>query len=190
MKTMKIMNPATGQLIREVQTDSPSSIENKLKAARAAQPAWAKKTLKERIAIIQKFHDLLDQKKETLTRDLTSEVGKPIQESRNEINGARYRISFFLENSEKWLTENKVNQQGNTEERIAFEPLGVVCNISAWNYPFLVGVNVFIPALIAGNAVVYKPSEFATLTGLNIEKLMHDMSYSKKLHDIEVAIPL
>ena len=57
-------------------------------------------------------------------------------------------------------------------ERISYEPLGVICNISAWNYPYLVGVNVFIPALLAGNSVMYKPSEYSTLTGLQIEKLL------------------
>ena len=57
-------------------------------------------------------------------------------------------------------------------EKIVYEPLGVVCNISAWNYPYLVGVNVFIPALLAGNSVMYKPSEFSSLSGLEIEKLL------------------
>ena len=45
-------------------------------------------------------------------------------------------------------------------EKITYEPLGVICNISAWNYPYLVGTNVFVPALLAGNSVMYKPSEF------------------------------
>ena len=58
-------------------------------------------------------------------------------------------------------------------EQITHEPLGVVANISAWNYPYFVGANVFVPALIAGNAVLYKPSEYATLTGLEIGKLLH-----------------
>ena len=58
------------------------------------------------------------------------------------------------------------------EEKISYEPLGVISNISAWNYPYLVGVNVFVPALLGGNAVMYKPSEYATLTGLEIEKLL------------------
>ena len=60
------------------------------------------------------------------------------------------------------------------EEKIVYEPLGVICNISAWNYPYLVGINVFVPALIAGNAVMYKPSEFATLTGMEIGKLLKE----------------
>src|SRR5207237_7612178 len=53
------------------------------------------------------------------------------------------------------------------------EPLGVIANVSAWNYPYYVGSNVFLPALLAGNAVLYKPSEFASLTGLAITKLLH-----------------
>jgi acyl-CoA reductase-like NAD-dependent aldehyde dehydrogenase len=60
------------------------------------------------------------------------------------------------------------------EEVIAHEPLGVVANISAWNYPYFVGANVFVPALAAGNTVLYKPSEFATLTGLAIARLLHE----------------
>jgi acyl-CoA reductase-like NAD-dependent aldehyde dehydrogenase len=58
-------------------------------------------------------------------------------------------------------------------ERITHVPLGVVANISAWNYPYFVGCNVIVPALLAGNAVLYKPSEFATLTGLHIARLLH-----------------
>jgi acyl-CoA reductase-like NAD-dependent aldehyde dehydrogenase len=66
-----------------------------------------------------------------------------------------------------------VVHEGATREKIVYEPLGIVGNISAWNYPYLVGVNVFIPALLAGNGVLYKPSEYATLTGLHIQRLLH-----------------
>jgi acyl-CoA reductase-like NAD-dependent aldehyde dehydrogenase len=58
-------------------------------------------------------------------------------------------------------------------ELIGHDPLGVVANISAWNYPYFVGGNVFVPALLTGNSVLYKPSEFATLTGLHIDRLLH-----------------
>jgi len=65
-----------------------------------------------------------------------------------------------------------MNSGNGMEEKISYEPLGAICNISAWNYPYLVGVNVFIPALIGGNAVFYKPSEYATLTGLHIQRML------------------
>ena len=63
--------------------------------------------------------------------------------------------------------------EGGMKERIEHVPLGVVGNISAWNYPWFVGCNVIVPALLTGNAVLYKPSEYATLTGLEIARLLH-----------------
>jgi acyl-CoA reductase-like NAD-dependent aldehyde dehydrogenase len=65
-----------------------------------------------------------------------------------------------------------MTQQEDLTEMIRYEPLGVIGNISAWNYPYLVGTNVFIPALLAGNAVLYKPSEHASLTGCEIASLL------------------
>lgn len=171
---MKIMNPANNQVIKEVNVDTKNSITEKFQLAKAAQKQWALRSLESRLTIIQAFSDFLDKNKEALAQDLSMEVGKPFQEAINEVNGARNRIKFFVENSAKWLSPNQVNVDGNTKEVLAFDSLGVIANISAWNYPFLVGVNVFIPALIAGNAVVYKPSEYATLTGLNIARALHE----------------
>lgn len=67
------------------------------------------------------------------------------------------------------------------EERIRHEPLGVVANISAWNYPYFVGANVFVPALLTGNAVLYKPSEHASLTGLAIAELLHEAGVPREV---------
>ena len=108
-----------------------------------------------------------------LADTLTSETGKPLQQSYNELNGARSRIRYFLDHSARWLAEEWVVTEGVTREKIGYEPLGVIANISAWNYPYLVGVNVFIPALIGGNGVLYKPSEYSTLTGLHIRRLLY-----------------
>ena len=70
-------------------------------------------------------------------------------------------------------------------ERIEHVPLGVVANISAWNYPWFVGCNVIVPALLTGNAVLYKPSEYATLTGLEIARLLHEAGVPQ-----DVFVPL
>lgn len=124
---------------------------------------------------------------EELAATLTSEMGKPLQQARNEVNGARGRIKFFVENSQKYLKDEVMNKQEGLTERISYEPLGVICNISAWNYPFLVGVNVFIPALIGGNAVFYKPSEFSTLTGLKIEKFLKQAGVPEDVFAVAVG---
>ena len=171
---MQIINPATEELLQEIEADTSETIAVKFKALQQAQPAWSNVTLTERIETIDRFSKLLASNIERLAGVLTSEVGKPLQQSRNEINGAISRINWMTANAEKYLADEIMNQQEGLEERITYEPLGIVCNISAWNYPYLVGVNVFVPALLAGNAVIYKPSEHATLTGLEIEKLLNE----------------
>lgn len=169
---MQVINPATEEIITTLVEDTAESLQLKLKTLQKGQKAWARVPLKKRISIIAQFSELLAENIEELAATLTSEMGKPLQQARNEVNGARARIKYFVENSQKYLKDEIATRQDNLTERISYEPLGVICNISAWNYPFLVGVNVFIPALIGGNAVFYKPSEFSTLTGLKIEKYL------------------
>ncbi len=170
---MKIINPATEELIREVPEDTEAGIEAKFRRLKAGQPAWAALDVKERIACIARFYELLETQKEELASTLTGEMGKPIGQAYNELAGARTRIRYFVDQSERWLAEEWVTTDGATREKIVYEPLGIIANISAWNYPYLVGVNVFIPALIGGNAVFYKPSEYSTLTGLHIQRLLY-----------------
>ncbi|MBM3441583.1 MAG: aldehyde dehydrogenase family protein [Bacteroidetes bacterium] len=171
-RRMEIVNPATEEVIASLVTDTPQTLEQKAMRLRKAQPHWASKSLEERRNILSRFRDLLTEEKEALAADLTAEVGKPLQQSRNEIEGARTRIAWMLNHAQRYLSDEVMSTNETMEERIRYEPLGLVCNISAWNYPYLVGVNVFIPALLAGNAVLYKPSEHASLTGLQIDRLL------------------
>jgi acyl-CoA reductase-like NAD-dependent aldehyde dehydrogenase len=171
--TMTIINPATEEIMQEVKEDTEDTVSEKHQQVRGGQPSWAAQPVEERVGIIAKFYDALETEKEALAGTLTAETGKPLQQSFNELNGARARIRFFLDNSVRWLAEEWVTTEGATREKIVYEPLGVIANISAWNYPYLVGVNVFIPALIGGNGVLYKPSEYSTLTGLHIQRLLH-----------------
>lgn len=169
---MKIINPSTEETIREIAEDTRDTVEQKFQLLKNAQPSWYKTSLPSRIEIIRQFSELLEQNKEQLAAILTSEVGKPLQQSRNEVNGARARIKWLTDHAAQYLSDEVMSTSDTLEEKIVYEPLGIICNISAWNYPWLVGVNVFIPALLAGNAVFYKPSEYATLTGLEIERLL------------------
>jgi acyl-CoA reductase-like NAD-dependent aldehyde dehydrogenase len=172
---LKITNPATGALLSELPVDGHKSVRAKYERARAAQPGWAATSLRKRLAAIGKFRERVVAMQDTLARTLTDEVGKPIKQSRNELNGLTARLDFFLVESARALRDETVfkHTEQKLEERISHEPLGVIANISAWNYPYFVGSNVFIPALVAGNAVLYKPSEYATLTGLHIADMLH-----------------
>jgi NAD-dependent aldehyde dehydrogenases len=170
---MQIINPATGEIISEVPDDNKPTVENKFNLLTSAQPGWQEVAITTRVEIIKRFASLLEGNREQLALILTSETGKPLQQSRNEINGAVARIEWLSDHAGNYLSDEIMSSGNGMEEKIVYEPLGVICNISAWNYPYLVGVNVFIPALLGGNAVMYKPSEYATLTGLEIEKLLH-----------------
>jgi acyl-CoA reductase-like NAD-dependent aldehyde dehydrogenase len=184
---MKIINPATEELIKEVQEDSKQSIQEKFESAKKAQKNWAKVPLKERVACIAKFNELMLANADKIAADLTSEVGKPLDQAKGEINGGVGRSQYFVENSEKYLADEWAVADGGTKEKIVYEPLGVIANISAWNYPILVGVNVFIPALIGGNAVLYKPSEFSTLTGQNIAEMLWEAGVPEDVFQLVVG---
>ncbi len=169
---MDIINPATEEIIITIAEDNEDTIIDKYNTLIESQPNWQAVPLKERISILSKFATLLKENVESLAAILTSEVGKPLQQSRNEINGASNRVVWLTENAEKYLSEEIMTETNGLTEKIVYEPLGVICNISAWNFPYNVGVNVFVPALLAGNAVLYKPSEYSSLTGIEIEKLL------------------
>jgi acyl-CoA reductase-like NAD-dependent aldehyde dehydrogenase len=172
-RTLQVHNPATGQLVATLPADDAASVAAKAALARAAQPAWAARPMAERLACIQRFRAGLVAEMDSLAATLTQEMGKPVSQAKNEINGLLGRIDFFLEQAEKAVADEHVFDGGGMHEQITHIPLGVVANISAWNYPYFVGCNVIVPALITGNAVLYKPSELTPLTGLNITRLLH-----------------
>lgn len=169
---MKIINPATEEIITDLEETSEKELGIKLVSLRSGQKDWAKRSIDERLSIIAKFGELMQTNINELASILTSETGKPLQQSLNEIKGAQNRVDHLLKNAKRWLQDELVIDSGATHERIAYEPLGVIANISAWNFPFNVGYNVFLYALVAGNAVLYKPSEFASLTGKQFEKYL------------------
>ncbi|MBD1915485.1 MULTISPECIES: aldehyde dehydrogenase family protein [Cyanophyceae] len=179
---LSIINPATEALIQELAVDDRATVAEKYDRARQAQPGWAAQPLADRIQPILRFRELLIERADALAALLTSETGKPITQARSEILAVPGRLDFFVEHAANVLTPERVYAEpaaalpgmGRLEEVIAYDPLGVVANISAWNYPYFVGGNVFIPALLMGNAVLYKPSELATLTGRAIADLLHE----------------
>jgi len=173
---MRVVNPATGEVLREVAEADRAAVAGAFQRARAAQPAWAATPLAARCNAIRRFRALAVERAEALARTLALEVGKPITQARSELAGLLPRIDFFLAEVDAALADEVVlaSPADRLEERIRREPLGVVANVSAWNYPWYVGANVFLPALLTGNAVLYKPSELATLTGLAIAELLHE----------------
>ncbi|MBX7059822.1 MAG: aldehyde dehydrogenase family protein [Leptospirales bacterium] len=189
-RLLRIVNPASEQLITELECDDSRSIIEKYNRAMAAQLEWSATSLASRQQMVRKFRQLLVDRRELLARTLSEEMGKPIRQARGELESVLGRIDFFVDHVDRVLRgETALSAaeapDGRTEERITYDPLGVVSCISAWNYPYFVGLNVILPALLTGNTVLYKPSEFAALSGLSIAELL----YQSGVPD-EVLIPI
>ena len=171
---MKILNPANNSLIREIEEDDEKSVEKKYDIVRKFQPEFAEFELSEKKEIISKFNDLLKSDIGELAKILTGETGKPISQSKNEITAVINRIQYFIDHVEEAINTEVMLDTPGMREEISYESIGVIANISAWNYPYFVGTNIFIPALLTGNTVLYKPSEFASLTGEAITKRLYE----------------
>ena len=174
-RSLEVHNPATGELVRSVAVTDRREVERKVERARRAQPDWAARGYDERAGLVRAFRNLLAAEAEECARITTREVGKPIVQSRNEVRAVLDRIDWNLDHAGSVVAARSVTAggAGTVEERVTYEPVGLVAHVSAWNYPYFVGLNTIVPALLTGNAVLYKPSEHATLTGLRLVDLMH-----------------
>jgi acyl-CoA reductase-like NAD-dependent aldehyde dehydrogenase len=181
---LKVINPATEELVTQLEEDDAQTLARKAAVARAVQPAWARTPLADRLAAVRRFGELLQSRRDSLATTLSTEMGKPIRQSRNELTAMQGRIDFFLEHTSAAIEEEIIHLGSGPppmEERIRYEPLGIIASISAWNYPYFVGSNVYLPALLTGNAVLYKPSEYAALSGLAVAELLHQAGVPKEI---------
>lgn len=186
---LRIINPATEAVIDELDMDTADSVAAKFQAAKVAQKDWAARPLGDRITVIERFGKILQERKDSLAKTLSAEMGKPVGQAQGEIGGVAPRVKYFVKQVPPFLDQVEVhsNQNGSMRELLTYEPLGVIGNISAWNYPFFVGANVFVPALLTGNAVMYKPSEFAMLTGIGIAEALHDAGVPKDVFPLLIG---
>ncbi len=172
---LEVRSPASGEILARLPVDDAATLERKHSKAQEAWRRWAAEPLALRIACLERFGDALIRERERLARTLCTEVGKPIREARSEIDGTVSRVRFFVEVAPAVLADTEVaGIESGTAEHITYPPLGVVTHLSAWNYPWYVATNVLVPALLAGNAVLYKPSELATLSGRELVRLLHE----------------
>ena len=169
---LKVVNPADGTVIEQIPSVTRVQLEEAVDSSRRAQEGWRNRSLEDRAETMRRFRKLLKGNVDQAAKKLSLEVGKPLKQAKGEIFATLARIDFFVEHFTARMATQKVYADDSVSEEISFEPHGVIANISAWNYPYFVGSNVFVPALLTGNAVVYKPSEFSLMTGMMIGDLM------------------
>ena len=172
-------NPATGEVLREFACASAAEVHDAVARAHAAQPAWQGLGVRRRLAIIAKFQQLLNDRKQQVAGVITSEAGKPVAEALlTEILVVLDAARFLLQETYGFLREQPL-AHGNLATkaksgRLIRQPYGVIGIISPWNYPFSIPATETLAALATGNAVVLKPSELTPLCALELALLLHD----------------
>ena len=163
---MLLTNPATG-VTREIAETRIEEIPSLVARAKIAQKSWAALAPSERVRILTPILQRLKDRRQTLAAAITEDMGKPLARSEREVDQTGLEAAHVLEHAESWLTPEEA-----PEGYVEFNPLGVAAIISPWNYPLQLPLRAIVPALAAGNAVVFKPSEQTLAVGLLVEELM------------------
>ncbi len=154
----QVKSPYNGEVVLERKYASDFDAYKTLSYTSLPQRHWRATTLEARKEIITKFIDYFLEDIETTAAAITREMGKPLQQARNEVNGLAARCRAFVDQAEAALAPQIVQSEGNFERSLVRDPVGTVVVIAPWNYPLLTACNVIVPALLAGNAVVLKAS--------------------------------
>ncbi len=161
----KLVNPATQAEWRTVEATSGAELESILTRMRAAQREWREVPVEKRIEACRPFIETFGAMKEQIALDLTRQMGKPLSQARREVDTTLDRARTMLCLAGAALRDEALPPKEGFQRFIRHEPLGIVLDIPAWNYPLLIAVNVVIPALVAGNAVLLKHARLTPLCG-------------------------
>jgi succinate-semialdehyde dehydrogenase/glutarate-semialdehyde dehydrogenase len=188
-RTISSVNPATGQLLHEFQCVTAGEVRAAVSRARAAQPSWAEPGIRKRIAILRQFQQNLHAHKNQIAESITREAGKPVVEAfTTEVLVVLDAARFLIDNAYRLLRDEPI-PHGNLATKLKTgtlvrEPYGVMGIIAPWNYPFSIPATETLAALVAGNAVVLKPSELTSLVALELQSLLYTAGVPKNIFQI------
>lgn len=191
-RSIKAVNPASGEVLREFACATVADVAEAVSRARSAQPEWERTPLKHRLAAVEKFQALLSERKQHIAGVISSESGKPYAEALlTEILVALDTARFLRGESYEFLREKPVPHGSLATKtksgRLVREPHGVMGIISPWNYPFSIPATQSLAALVTGNAVVLKPSEFTPLSALELALLLREAGVPEKVFQLIIG---
>jgi len=166
--TVVTINPANEQVISEYENMTNEKVTNIVSKSRSAFCEWRRDVRKRSIILLQ-LAEQLRKDKERLARIASQEMGKPIKESRSEIEKCAWAVEFYSYNGDILLNNESLNSDAN-KTMITFQPLGVIASIMPWNFPYWQALRFAAPSLMAGNTIVLKPASATMQCGIEIEK--------------------
>ena len=187
---LKSVSPWTRAVIGSVPLTPPRSVAAAASRARAAVRAGAADGGAARAAWLARASECVAARRSALSELLAAEVGKPLAQARAEVDGLRAALAFWRTAAAHSALAPRHIDCGDAHRilaRVEREPLGVVASVAAWNYPLSVPLNVVAPALLLGNAVLFKPSEYAPLVGQSLVEVFHESGVPEPLLQLIVG---
>lgn len=184
MELLSVRNPGTGEILRELTPTPKAELRSLFERASAVQKQWAAVPVGKRVESVLNLRETLIRHIDALSELISSENGKPRFEAMmNEIFSVIELCSYFAKTGEGLLRDSRI-PMGLMKHRTSYLnywPLGVIAVITPWNYPFLLPMGELVMGVLAGNAVVFKPSEVTPLIGLRIQELFEEAGFPKGL---------
>jgi 1-pyrroline dehydrogenase len=173
-ETMEVLNPATGEAVAEVPRGSVEDVERAVEAAKKAWAEWRFKTPKDRMELLLKLADAIDENADELSKLEMQNVGKPASIAVDEMPFSADNLRFFAGAARNLEGKSAAEYVEGYTSLIRREPLGIVAGITPWNYPLMMAVWKMGPALAAGNVQILKPAEQTPLTTLRLVELAQE----------------
>lgn len=170
------INPATGQTLKTFEALSDAQIDRKLGTAAEAFSKYRRSSFAERAKLMQRAAEILEGKKETFGRMMTTEMGKTFRSAVDEAVKCAWVCRFYAENGEAFLADEVVNTAA-TRSYVRYQPLGAVLAVMPWNYPFWQVIRAAAPILTAGNVMLLKHASNVPQCALMIEELFREAGF-------------
>ncbi len=183
------INPFTGRPAGEYAVCDSSEAEKLFGRAWHAYGNWSRIPLLQRVEALREALSYFRDNRQAIAKDITSQMGKPIRQAMNEIDGMLLRARYLCDIAAEALAPEVLPSEGGLLRRIEHVPLGPVLIISAWNYPLLVSINGVAASLLAGNTVVLKHSPVTPAVGMHFKKAFGSLAGQSELVQNLVAEP-
>ncbi len=174
VETIKVTNPATGELVEEVTPDTEQEIKSKIEKVTQGFQKWKKINAHERARLLKEWSNLIQEHKKSIARVMTLESGKPLQESLGEVDYATSYIDWFAEEAKRIYGRTIPAHTESKRILVTRQPVGVVAAITPWNFPAAMMTRKAAPALAAGCTFIVKPASETPLTTMKLIELAHE----------------
>ncbi|NLN44593.1 MAG: NAD-dependent succinate-semialdehyde dehydrogenase [Methanosarcina sp.] len=177
---MRSVNPYTEEVNWTYDPFSFDECESRIESSRAAFSGWSSFSAEERTKYIFKAGQVLRQNVDVYAEIITKETGKPIRQSREEIENCAWLCDYYAENAVGFLKDELVDT-GTEKSYVTFEPLGIIFGVISWSFPFLQVFRFAVPAMCAGNVCVIKHASNVPRSALEIEKVFHKAGFPENV---------